>query len=96
MREAGHVDTQKSTAITPLSVPTGFRWSIHDTRRCTQTTQGLPIQRTFAAEAVHSCRMRDLSGCAEVTLIGKAALHIIPRVGRGLAVAVAGGREFYA
>lgn len=40
--------------------------------------------------------MRDLSGCAEVTLIGKAALHIIPRVGRGLAVAVAGGREFYA
>lgn len=32
-------------------------------------------------------------GCAGVILIGKATLHIIPRVGRGLAVVVAGGRE---
>lgn len=57
-------------------------------------TEGPPIQSTFAAQAVHSCRMRDLLGCAGVNLIGKATLHIIPRAGRGLAVVVADGREF--
>ena len=52
------------------------------------------------ASANHDCNRSSalaiggVLGCAGAVLIGKATLHIIPRVGRGLAVVVAGDREF--
>lgn len=90
--DARRADTQKSTAITPLSVPSGIRWARHGTTTMHTDNAGTADTKNICSTSC-AFAIGGLLGCAGVILIGKAALHIMPRVGRGLAVVVAGGRE---